>query len=106
MFLPFSTVAYAAEAEGSSEQAIKIMGSYDQTITVRDKPDDSPDTVRGSTDNEGATSTSPAPDDESADAQQHGRIYLPEGYTDPEFTLFCGSSPQEAVFEQVEDGSY
>lgn len=29
MFLPFSTAAYAAEVEGSSEQVIKIMGTYD-----------------------------------------------------------------------------
>lgn len=106
MFLPFSTAAYAAEVEGSSEQVIKIMGTYDQTITVKGKPDDSSDNARGSADIDTPVSASSAPDDESADAQQHGRIYLPEGYTDPEFTLFCGSSPQEAVFEQVEDGSY
>lgn len=82
------------------------MGSYDQTITVKDKTDDSSDNARESANIEDAADTSSAPDDESADAQQHGQIYLPEGYTDPEFTLFCGSSPQEAVFEQVEDGSY
>ena len=82
------------------------MGTYDQTITVKGKPDDSSDNTRGSADIDAPVSASPAPDDESADAQQYGRIYLPEGYTDPEFTLFCGSSPQEAVFEQVEDGSY
>lgn len=84
MFLSFSTVAYAAEAEGSSEQVIKIMGFYDQTITVKGESDDSSDSARESTSIDRTADTSSAPDDESADAaQQYGRIYLPEGYTDP-----------------------
>ena len=68
MLLSFSTVAYAAEAEGSSEQVIKIMGFYDQTITVKGESDDSSDSARESTNIEGAVDTPSAPDDESADA--------------------------------------
>ena len=68
MLLPFSTAAYAAEVEGSSEQVIKIMGTYDQTITVKGKPDDSSDNTRGSADIDAPVSASSAPDDESADA--------------------------------------
>ena len=39
IFPYFSTVAYAVEAERASEQLIKIMGSSDQAITVKDKLD-------------------------------------------------------------------
>lgn len=39
-------------------------------------------------------------------AQQYGRIYLPEGYTNPEFTLLRYGLSQSAEFEQAEDGSY
>lgn len=35
----FSTVAYAVEVERSTEQLIKILGSSDQTITVKDELD-------------------------------------------------------------------
>lgn len=68
MFLPFSTAAYAAGAEGSSEQVIKIMGTYDQTITVKDKPGDSSDNAQGSTDVDAPAGAPSASDDESAGA--------------------------------------